>query len=488
LRASGVRGTLDSLADREAMVDEFRLEKDTMGEVRVPADAYYGAQTQRAVDNFPISGLRFPRRFIQALGLIKGAAALANEDLGLLDPRIADAVRRAAEEVADGRLDDQFVLDVFQTGSGTSTNMNANEVIANRAIELLGGERGSKEVHPNDHVNMCQSSNDVIPTAIRLAALLGMDEGLIPALERLEAALRAKAEEFDDVVKVGRTHLMDATPVRLGQEFSGYATQVARGIERLRSAMERLSELPLGGTAVGTGINAHPEFASRAISVLNDRTGLALREAEDHFEAQGAQDPLVEASGALKTAGVSLMKIANDVRWMGSGPRGGIGELRLPSLQPGSSIMPGKVNPVITEVVRQVAAQVIGNDAAVTVGGAMGDFELNVMMPVMAHNLLQAVGLLTSAAAIFREKCVEGLQADAERARALVEQSFPIITALVPKIGYEAAADIAKEALATGRGVREIAAERGVLPPEELEEALDVRKMTEGGIVTLGGE
>jgi fumarate hydratase class II len=468
--------------------DQFRTEKDTMGEVRVPAQAYFGAQTQRAVENFPISGIRFPRRFIQALGLIKWAAARANEDLGLLESRVADAIRGASEQVASGELDEEFVVDVFQTGSGTSTNMNANEVIANRGTEIVGGERGSKEIHPNDHVNMCQSSNDVIPSAIRLAALLGIADDLIPALERLEAALTDKATAFDDVVKVGRTHLMDATPVRLGQELSGYATQVARGIERLRSAQERLAELPLGGTAVGTGINAHPEFAPRAIAALADRTGQPLREAEDHFEAQGSQDALVEASGALKTVAVSLMKIANDVRWMGSGPRGGIGELRLPSLQPGSSIMPAKVNPVITEVVRQVAAQVIGNDTSVTVGGALGDFELNVMMPVMAHNLLQSVDLLTSAATIFRERCIDGLEADAERARALVEQSFPIITALVPKIGYEAAADIAKEALATGRGVREIAAERKVLSPQELEEALDVRKLTEGGIVTLGGE
>ena len=468
--------------------DQFRTEKDTMGEVRVPAQAYFGAQTQRAVENFPISGIRFPRRFIQALGLIKWAAARANEDLGLLESRIADAIRGASEQVASGELDEEFVLDVFQTGSGTSTNMNANEVIANRGTEIVGGERGSKEIHPNDHVNMCQSSNDVIPSAIRLAALLGIADDLISGLERLEAALTDKATAFDDVVKVGRTHLMDATPVRLGQELSGYATQVARGIERLRSAQERLAELPLGGTAVGTGINAHPEFAPRAIAALADRTGQPLREAEDHFEAQGSQDALVEASGALKTVAVSLMKIANDVRWMGSGPRGGIGELRLPSLQPGSSIMPAKVNPVITEVVRQVAAQVIGNDTSVTVGGALGEFELNVMMPVMAHNLLQSVDLLTSAATIFREKCIDGLEADAERARALVEQSFPIITALVPKIGYEAAADIAKEALATGRGVREIAAERKVLSPQELEEALDVRKLTEGGIVTLGGE
>ncbi len=469
-------------------MSQFRVEKDTMGEVRVPAQAYYGAQTQRAVENFPVSGLRFPRRFIQALGMVKWAAARVNEDLGLLEPKVADLVRRAAEEIERGRLDEEFVIDVFQTGSGTSTNMNANEVIANRAAEMLGGERGGKEIHPNDHVNMCQSSNDVIPTTIRLAALLGIAEGLVPALEQLGEALGAKAREFDDVVKVGRTHLMDATPVRLGQEFSGYAAQVALGIERLRSAAARLGELPLGGTAVGTGLNAHPEFASGVIALLAERTGLPLREAGDHFEAQGSQDALVEASGALKLVAVSLMKIANDIRLMGSGPRAGIGELRLPSLQPGSSIMPGKVNPVIPEVVRQVAAQVIGNDAAVTIAGALGEFELNVMMPVMAHNLLQAVDLLTGAATIFREKCVEGLEADAERARSLVEQSFPIITALVPKIGYEAAADIAKEAQATGRGVREIAAERGVLPAEELDAALDVRKMTEGGILTLGGE
>ncbi|MGQ0668739.1 MAG: class II fumarate hydratase [Actinomycetota bacterium] len=486
-RASSVERSRRQVSE-EASVNEFRIEKDTMGEVRVPAHAYYGAQTQRAVENFPISGLRFPRRFIQALGMIKWAAARVNEDLGLLEPGVADLIRRVADEVASGRLDGEFVLDVFQTGSGTSTNMNANEVIANRAIEIVGGERGSKEIHPNDHVNLGQSSNDVIPTTIRLATLLGIAEGLIPALERLRESLRAKALEFDDVVKVGRTHLMDATPVRLGQEFSGYAAQVGLGLERLRSAMERLAELPLGGTAVGTGLNAHPEFAPRVIALLAERTGLPVREAADHFEAQGSQDALVEVSGVLKMVAVSLMKVANDVRWMGSGPRAGIGELRLPSLQPGSSIMPGKVNPVIPEVVRQVAAQVIGNDAVVTIGGALGEFELNVMMPVMAHNVLQSVDLLTSAATVFREKCVGGLEADAERARALVEQSFPIITALVPKIGYEAAADIAKEALATGRGVREIAAERGILPPEELEEALDVRRMTEGGILTLGGE
>jgi fumarate hydratase class II len=467
---------------------EFRMEKDTMGEVRVPADAYYGAQTQRALENFPVSGIRFPRRFIQAIGLVKSAAAVVNGELGLLEPRTSQVIAAAADEVADGRLDGEFVLDVFQTGSGTSTNMNANEVIANRAIEMLGGERGSKDVHPNDHVNMCQSSNDVIPTAIRLAALVSISEDLIPALERLHRSLSAKARELDDVVKVGRTHLMDATPVRVGQELSGYATQIEKGMERVRSASERLTELPLGGTAVGTGLNAHPEFASRAIAVLADRTGHRLREAQDHFEAQGAQDALVDASGALKTVAVSLMKIANDVRWMGSGPRAGLGELRLPALQPGSSIMPGKVNPVAGEIVRQVAAQVIGNDATVTVAGALGEFELNVMMPVMAHNLLQSIALLSRAAALFAERCVDGLEADAERARALVEQSFPIITALVPKIGYDAAADIAKEALATGRGIREIAAERNVLTPQELDEALDVRKMTDGGIVALGGE
>ncbi len=467
---------------------EERIERDSMGEVRVPADAYWGASTQRAVENFPVSGLRFPRRFIRALGLLKGAAAAVNAELGLLEPRLAEAIAKAAEEVERGGLDAHFVVDVFQTGSGTSTNMNANEVIANRAAELLGGERGSKLVHPNDHVNMCQSSNDVIPTAIRVAALLGFAEDLVPALERLEAALRAKAEAFDGVVKVGRTHLMDATPVRLGQEFRAYAEQVRRGIERLGSARERLADLPLGGTAVGTGLNAHPDFAARVVARLAERTGLPLRRMAHPFEGMGAQDALVEASGALRALAASLFKIANDIRWMGSGPRAGLGELRLSALQPGSSIMPGKVNPVIPEVVRQVAVQVYGNDHAVALAGALGDFELNVMLPVMAHDLLWSIDLLARTAEVFREKCIEGLEADAARARELVEQSFPIITALVPRIGYERAAEIAKEALASGRGVREVAAEQGVLPPEELEEALDVREMTEGGILTLGGE
>ncbi len=469
-------------------MSDYRIERDSMGEVRVPAGAYWGASTQRAVENFPVSGLRFPRPFIRALGLLKGAAAAVNAELGLLEGRVAEAIAKAAEEVERGDLDAHFVVDVFQTGSGTSTNMNANEVIANRATELLGGERGSKLVHPNDHVNMGQSSNDVIPTAIRLAALLGFAEDLVPALGRLEAALRAKAEAFDDVVKVGRTHLMDATPVRLGQEFRAYADQVRRGIERIGSASERLADLPLGGTAVGTGLNAHPGFAGRVVARVAERTGLPLRRMEDPFEGMGSQDALVEASGALRAVAASLFKIANDVRWMGSGPRAGLGELRLPALQPGSSIMPGKVNPVIPEVVRQVAVQVYGNDAAVAMAGALGDFELNVMLPVMAHDLLWSIDLLTRAAEVFRGKCIEGLEADPARARELVEQSFPIITALVPRIGYERAAEIAKEALATGRGVREVAAERRVLPPEELEEALDVRKMTEGGILALGGE
>jgi fumarate hydratase class II len=469
-------------------VTEFRVEKDTMGEVRVPADAYFGASTQRALENFPVSGIRFPRRFIQSIGLVKSAAATVNGELGLLEQRTAEAIAAAANEVVEGRLDGDLVLDVFQTGSGTSTNMNANEVIANRAIEILGGERGSKDVHPNDHVNRCQSSNDVIPTSIRIAALLGIYEDLMPSLERLHASLRAKARELDDVVKVGRTHLMDATPVRLGQELRGYATQLEKGIDRLRAVSERLVELPLGGTAVGTGLNAHPEFARRTIALLAERTGQPFREAVDHFESQGAQDALVEASGALKTVAVSLMKIANDIRWMGSGPRAGLAEVRLPSLQPGSSIMPGKVNPVAAEVVRQVSAQVIGNDVVVTLAGALGDFELNVMMPVMAHNLLQSVALLSRATVLFAERAVDGLDADRDRSRALVEQSFPIVTALVPKIGYDAAAEIAKEALATGRSVREIAAERSVLSPEELDAALDVRAMTEGGIFGSGGE
>jgi fumarate hydratase class II len=467
-------------------VTKERIEMDSMGEVRVPSGAYWGASTQRAVDNFPVSGQRFPRRFIGALGIIKWAAARANQDLGLIDAGRAEAILAACEEVIEGKLDDHFPLDVFQTGSGTSTNMNANEVIANRASEILGAERGSRKVHPNDHVNCCQSSNDVIPTAIHLAALGAIRDDLVPALERLREAFGTKAGQFADVLKVGRTHLMDATPVTVGQEFSGYAAQIARGIERLDDAGRRLGALALGGTAVGTGINAHEEFAGRAIAVIAQRTGLAVREAEDHFEAQGSKDACVECSGALRTLAVSLMKIANDLRWMGSGPRAGLGELKLPELQPGSSIMPGKVNPVIPEVVTQVAAQVIGNDAAIAIGGMQGHFELNVFMPLIARNLLEQIALLASAVHLFTEKCVSGIEVDAERARALVEQSFPIVTALVPAIGYDLAAEISKEAFSSGRSIREVALERKVLPEKELDEALDLYKMTRGGIIAPG--
>lgn len=461
---------------------KMRIERDTMGELRVPAEAYYGVQTQRAVENFPISGLRMPRPFIRALGRIKGAAAAVNQELGLLDARRAQAIQQAAREVVEGRLDDHFVVDVFQTGSGTSTNMNANEVIANRAMEILGGERGSKEVHPNDHVNMGQSSNDVIPTATHVAAYEEIVGHLLPALERLERALEDKARAFDRIIKIGRTHLQDATPIRLGQEFSGYARQIHLGRARIQAALERLAELALGGTAVGTGINTHPEFARRVIARLAQETGCPFREAENHFEAQGARDAVVEMSGALRTVAVSLMKIANDIRWLGSGPRCGLGEIRIPAVQPGSSIMPGKVNPVIAESVTQVAAQVIGNDVAITVGGQSGNFELNVMLPMMAYNLLQSIQLLARASENFAVRCIEGIEADEARCNAMVEQSLAMCTALAPVIGYEAAARIAKEAWTTGKTVREVARAHGVLPEEPLKAVLDPWRMTTPGI------
>jgi fumarate hydratase class II len=457
-----------------------------MGEVQVPASAYYGAQTQRAVENFPISGWRFGRRFIQALGLIKWAAAVTNEELGLLEPKIAAAIRDAAEEVVEGKHDDQFVIDIFQTGSGTSTNMNANEVISNRAIELLGGERGSKDpVHPNDHVNLCQSSNDVIPAATHIAALLAISESLLPALERLRGTLAGKAVELDGVVKSGRTHLMDATPVRLGQEFGGYASQVEHGLARLAGVFPNLSELALGGTAVGTGINAHEEFARRAIAHISKRTGLPLAEAPNHFEAQAARDAVVEASGILKTVAVSLTKIVSDLRLMGSGPTTAIAEIRLPDLQPGSSIMPGKVNPVIPEAVIQVAAQVIGNDAAITVGGLGGiggNFELNTMMPLQAHALLCSIELLAAVSQLLADRCVAGVEANVARARELLEGSPTIVTALNPIIGYDKAAEVFKEARKTGKSTRQIVLERGLLTQSQLDEALDVRKTTEPGL------
>ena len=458
-----------------------RTERDSLGEVQVPATAYYGAQTQRALENFPVSGLRFPRRFIGALGMIKSEAAAVNAELGAIDTVLAAPIGQAAGEVAEGRLDEHFPLDIFQTGSGTSTNMNANEVIANRAIEMLGGEMGSKSpVHPNDDVNAGQSSNDVIPTAIHVAAYGAVTEDLIPALRHLEEALDRKAHEFDAIVKIGRTHLQDAVPIRLGQEFSGYAKQIDNGIARLAAVQPRLAELALGGTAVGTGLNAHPEFAARVIDRLAVRTGHPFVPAPNKFEAMAAKDAAVECSGALKTIAVSLTKIANDIRWLGSGPRCGIGEITLPSLQPGSSIMPGKVNPVIPESVLMVAAQVLGNDVTISAGGMSGNFELNVMMPVIAYNLLQSVEILANSSRLLADRCISGLQANAQRCEALVEESLAMVTALAPAIGYDQAAEIAKEAFATGRTVRDLCIEKQVLPSDELQRILDARAQTGG--------
>ncbi len=465
-----------------------RIEKDSLGEIEVPGDSYYGAQTERARRNFPVSGLRFPRRFIAALARIKREAAAVNEELGIVEPRLAVAIRQAADEVIEGRRDEDFPLDIFQTGSGTSTNMNANEVIANRAIEILGGKVGSKSpVHPNDHVNAGQSSNDVIPTAIHVAAFSAIVEDLEPALERLAKALEAKAVAFDDAVKIGRTHLQDAVPVRLGQEFSGYAQQVRNGLARLEAVKPRLGELALGGTAVGTGLNAPPGFADLVIARLAETTGHPFVPAPNRFEALAGKDACVEASGAAKTIAASLTKIANDVRWLASGPRCGLGEITIPSLQPGSSIMPGKVNPVIPEMVLMVAAQVVGNDATITLSGMGGNFELNVMMPVIAYNLLQSIEILAAASRLFAERCIEGTEANRDRAREMVENSLAMCTALAPKIGYDEAAAIAKQAYATGRTVRQIALERKVLPEDELEEVLDPWAQTEGGIQGGGG-
>jgi len=453
-----------------------------MGEVKVPKSAYYGAQTQRAVENFPISGIGFPPRFIRALAIIKHAAASVNEDLGLLDSKIANVIRRAAGEVIEGKLDKEFVVDIFQTGSGTSTNMNVNEVIANRALELLGKQRGGKEVHPNDHVNMSQSSNDVIPTAIHISALEAIQKDLLPALKELHKALRKKALEFDHIVKIGRTHLTDATPIRLGQEFSGYARQIELSTKRIRAASSGLEELALGGTAVGTGINAHPKFPSRALKKISEMTGLNFREARNHFEAQAAKDAVVEVSGSLKTLAVSLTKIANDLRWLSSGPRCGIGEIGLPDTQPGSSIMPGKVNPVMCESVLQVAAHVIGCDATITICGQAGNFELNVMMPIMTLRLLEAISFSASVARAFTEKCVVGIEANKERCEEMVEKSLAMVTALAPVIGYDAAAKIAKESFTSGKTVREVAKAHKVLPEEKLKKILDPRRMTGPGI------
>lgn len=452
---------------------KYREEKDSMGTVKVPADAYYGSQTQRAVDNFPISGLTFPPVFIHSLALIKKCAAQVNSGLGLLDQKLAGAISQAAREVMDGSYDDQFVLDIFQTGSGTSTNMNMNEVLTSRANEILTGKKGGKlPVHPNDHVNLGQSSNDVIPSVIHIAALQLIYDSLIPALDHLHSALLKKSKDFRDVKKLGRTHLQDAVPLTLGQEFCGYARQIELGLERVRTVEPRLAELALGGTAVGTGLNTHPEFARRTIALISEHTGLPFSEAKNHFEAQAAQDAAVETSGALKTVAVSLVKIANDIRWLASGPRSGIGEINIPALQPGSSIMPGKVNPVIPEAVIQVAAQVMGNDTTIAVSGQGGYFELNVMLPVIAHNLLQSITLLASAASVFAEKCILGITANQKACAAYIEKSLALVTGMVPEIGYDRAAALAKKAYETGKTIREIALEEGILTEDKLDQLL----------------
>ncbi len=463
-----------------------RIERDSMGEMEVPADALYGASTMRAVLNFPISGLRFPRTFIRALGLIKQSAARSNMSLGALEERIGNAIVAAAQEVIDGNLDRHFVLDIFQTGSGTSTNTNANEVIANRASQLLGGDLGSRLVHPNDHVNMGQSSNDVIPTSIHLAALLAIKEDLIPGLENLATELEKKSEEFWPIIKTGRTHLQDATPVRLGQEFLGYAGQARYSIQRMQRAQEALAEVALGGTAVGTGVNTHPEFSSRTCAYASEAAGVVIRETGNHFQAQSSLDALVEASGELKTVAISMHKIANDIRFIASGPRAGLGEISLPEVQPGSSIMPGKINPVIAESVVQVVAQVVGNDAAVTLAGQGGYFELNTMMPVAAHNILESVALLAASANNFADQCVEGIEATTVGPD-MVEKGLMLGTALAPAIGYDAAAAIAKEAAATGLTIREMAKEKTELTDDELDTLLNPAGMTEPGVTMAGG-
>jgi fumarate hydratase class II len=475
-------------AARGISMGQTRTEKDSMGEFQVPVEAYYGAQTARAVANFPISGIRFPRPFIQALGAIKYAAAEVNLDGGYIDQRRADAIKQAAQEVIDGKLDDQFVLDVYQTGSGTSTNMNANEVIANRACEILGGVIGSKDpVHPNDHVNKSQSSNDVIPTAIHVAAAVVVVNELLPALKGLKEALSAKAKEWDKIVKIGRTHLMDATPIRFGQEASGWARMVELGIRRIESVEARLSELAIGGTAVGTGINTPEGFGGEVSRLLANRFGLPFMEAVNHFEAQGSQDSIVELANQLSTVASSLLKIANDIRWLSSGPRCGIGELQLPSLQPGSSIMPGKVNPVMCEQLIMVCAQVIGNSTTITIANTHGNFDLNVMLPVMARNILESLTFLSNSVRAFTEKAVVGIKVNEQRATSLVEWSMSMVTSLVPVIGYDKSASIAKRAVAENKTVRELCIEENVLPLDRLEELLNPFAMTEPGL-GAGGE
>jgi len=465
------------------MGEDYRTETDSLGEVQVPADAYWGAQTQRAVENFPISGQTFGRRFIRALGLVKRAAAQANRDLGRVDEETAAAIVEAADEVVAGDLDDQFPVDVFQTGSGTSSNMNANEVIANRASELLGAEVGSKAVHPNDHVNFGQSSNDVIPTAMHVAALEAIERDVRPALETLRDALADKETAFDDVVKTGRTHLQDATPVRLGQEFGGYRTQVEKGLERLDAVGPHLAELALGGTAVGTGLNTDPAFPGLVADYLAEATDLPFREADNHFEAQAAHDTMAEAHGALRTIAGSLNKMANDLRLLASGPRNGLGELRQPENQPGSSIMPGKINPVVAEAVTLVHKRVVGNDATVAYGAGEGQLELNLYKPVVAHDFLDSTTLLANAAETFAERFVAKLEANRDHVAGQVERALALATALNPHIGYDKAAEVAHTAFDEGRTIREVAIEKGYLTAAEADEVLDPRLMTEPGIL-----
>ncbi|HEY1683877.1 MAG TPA: class II fumarate hydratase [Tepidisphaeraceae bacterium] len=460
----------------------FRTEADSMGPMQVPADAYYGAQTARAAENFPISDLRLPRAFLAAMGQIKWCCAQVNCQLGLIDAKKRDLIQSAATEVMEGKLDNQFVVDVFQTGSGTSTNMNTNEVIASRANELATGKRGGKDpIHPNDHVNMQQSSNDSIPTAMHISAAVSIQKELIPALEHLHKILAKKAKELDDVIKIGRTHLQDATPIRLGQEIGGYARQAELATERARRAITALHELPLGGTAVGTGINSHPDYAKAAIKLIAEKSGIAFVESKNHFEAQAAKDGVVECSGQLRAIALGLAKIANDIRLLASGPRCGLGEISIPATQPGSSIMPAKVNPVMSEMLLQIAAQVVGNDATIAMSASpLGStFELNVMMPVMAYNLLQSIALLAKGARVFADRCASGLTANRERCQQMVEQSLAMCTALAPVIGYDRAAEVAKDANKTGKTVRQISEEKKVLPTEDLKKVLDARRMTE---------
>ncbi|MFQ5979525.1 MAG: class II fumarate hydratase [Candidatus Heimdallarchaeota archaeon] len=465
------------------MSNEFRIERDAMGEIQVPKDALYGAQTQRAFENHRVSGLSFSRVFIRALGIVKAAAVQVNRGFGLIEPNLAEKVYEAALEVAKGKHDHYFILDIFQTGSGTSTNMNANEVIANRANQLLGGQIGTKTpVHPNDHVNMCQSSNDVIPTAMHISALLAIKTNLLVALEDLRQVLEAKTNEFDSVVKVGRTHLQDATPIRLGQEFSAFEAQIRQSIRRITQSIEILRFLPIGGTAVGTGLNAHIDFDFKMCQEISSLTKEEFKPAKSKFESIAAHDAIVEASGALKTLAVSLMKISNDIRWLSSGPRCGIGEISLPETMPGSSIMPGKVNPAQAEAVCQVAAQVIGNDVAITMGGQSGNFELNVMKPLMIHNLLQSIEILANVVKSFSTRCVQGIKVNRARIEEYLRQNLMAVTALSPKIGYDNAAKIAKEAHQSGRTLREVALEKELFSENELDSLLDPRKMTKPGL------